>query len=186
MGVYLSFLHIFLRGIPSLHHAILHKARSHSALCPNSYKTIDEQNRFSLLLLLRPDVESKGMVASPIIVAYYAAWSIYSRAFFVSDIPAAKITHINYAFANIAADGCIALGDSWADVEKSFPGDTWNQPVRGNFNQLLQLKEKHPHLRTLISVGGWVTSSVIVVQRQYYDMCLDVVKRILGRGSHAG
>ena len=96
------------------------------------------------------------MVASPILVAYYAAWSIYSRAFFVSDIPAAKITHINYAFAKIASDGCIALGDPWADVEKSFSGDSWNQPLRGNFNQLLKLKETHPHLRTLISIGGWV------------------------------
>lgn len=96
------------------------------------------------------------MVSAAIIVAYYAAWSIYSRSYFVTDIPGDKITHINYAFANIGSDGRIALGDPWADVEKAFAGDAWDQPLRGNFNQLIKLKQKHPHLRTLISIGGWV------------------------------
>jgi chitinase len=98
------------------------------------------------------------MVAAPIIVAYFAAWSIYSRSYFIADIPGDKITHINYAFANIGSDGNLALGDSWADVEKAFPGDTWDQPLRGNFNQLLKLKQKYPHLQTLISIGGWTWS----------------------------
>ena len=97
------------------------------------------------------------MVAAPILVAYFAAWSIYSRSYFVADIPGDRITHINYAFANIGSDGRLALGDAWADVEKAFPGDTWDQPLRGNFNQLIQLKKKYSHLRTLISVGGWVS-----------------------------
>ncbi|UJR07712.1 hypothetical protein I4U23_011997 [Adineta vaga] len=98
------------------------------------------------------------MITPTIIVAYYAAWSIYSRAYFINDIAGDKITHINYAFANIGSDGRIALGDPWADVEKAFPGDTWDQPLRGNFNQLIKLKEKYTHLRTLISIGGWTWS----------------------------
>ena len=102
------------------------------------------------------------MAAAPVILAYFAAWSIYSRSFFVSDIPGDKITHINYAFANIGSDGRIALGDSWADTDKAFNGDTWDQPLRGNFNQLIKLKQKYPHLRTLISVGGWVCSFSII------------------------
>jgi chitinase len=96
------------------------------------------------------------MVAGPILMAYFAAWSIYARNYFVADIPADKVTHINYAFANVGADGQIVLGDSWADVEKTFPGDTWDQPLRGNFNQLLKLKQKYPHIKTSISIGGWV------------------------------
>ena len=92
-----------------------------------------------------------------IVVAYFTAWSIYGRSYFVSDIDGTKLTHINYAFANIGADGTVVLGDSWADVEKTFDGDTWDQPLKGNFNQLLKLKQKYPHLRTLISVGGWVS-----------------------------
>ena len=44
-----------------------------------------------------------------ILVAYDAAWSIYSRSCFISEIPAEQITLINNAFANIGADGKIAL-----------------------------------------------------------------------------
>ncbi|CAF0868601.1 unnamed protein product [Rotaria sp. Silwood1] len=98
------------------------------------------------------------MVASKIVLAYFTAWSIYARSFFVTDIPVDKLTHINYAFANIGSDGRIALGDPWADTDKTFDGDTWNQPLRGNFNQLNKLKATYPNLRTLISVGGWTWS----------------------------
>lgn len=106
------------------------------------------------------------MVAGPIVLAYFAAWSIYARNYFVADIDGSKITHINYAFANVNSDLTIVLGDSWADVEKTFPGDTWDQPLRGNFNQLIKLKQKHPHIQTLISVGGWTWSG------KYSDVAL--------------
>ncbi|MGP4081082.1 glycoside hydrolase family 18 protein [Pseudalkalibacillus sp. R45] len=76
-------------------------------------------------------------------VGYYAGWAAYSG-FRVSDIDASKLTHINYAFANISNDGKIAVGDPEVDGE--------------NFNQLKDLKEQHPHLKTLISVGGWTWS----------------------------
>ena len=98
------------------------------------------------------------MAVGPIILAYFAAWSIYARNYFVADIDGSKVTHINYAFANVNSDLTIVLGDSWADVEKTFPGDTWDQPLRGNFNQLLKLKQKYPHIQTLISIGGWTWS----------------------------
>ncbi|MBM7692033.1 chitinase [Peribacillus deserti] len=87
------------------------------------------------------------------IIAYFPSWNIYGRDFQVKDIDAAKITHINYAFANIQ-DGKMVLGDPWADVQISFPGDE-QSPVKGNFGQLIQLKKENPHLKTLISVGGW-------------------------------
>ncbi|MGJ7919016.1 glycosyl hydrolase family 18 protein [Neobacillus sp. LXY-4] len=90
-------------------------------------------------------------------VGYYTSWSTYSN-FQVTNIEASKLTHLNYAFANISADGKIALGDSWADVEKPFPGDTAEQPYKGNFYQLTKLKQQYPHLKTLISVGGWTWS----------------------------
>ena len=90
-------------------------------------------------------------------VAYYTGWSTYSN-FQVSNIDASKLSHLNYAFANISADGKIALGDSGVDVEKPFPGDRADQPYKGNFYQLTKLKEQYPHLKTLISVGGWTWS----------------------------
>ena len=90
-------------------------------------------------------------------VGYYTGWSTYSN-FQVSNIDASKLSHLNYAFANISADGKIALGDSGVDVEKPFPGDRADQPYKGNFYQLTKLKEQYPHLKTLISVGGWTWS----------------------------
>lgn len=87
-------------------------------------------------------------------VGYFSSWSTYSN-FQVSNIDASQLTHIHYAFANISEAGEMMLGDSWADVEKSFPGDLSTQPIKGNFNQLLKLKQQYPHLKTVISVGGW-------------------------------
>lgn len=76
----------------------------------------------------------------------------------MSQIPASQLTHINYAFANIANGQCV-LGDPYADTDKAFPGDTWDAGAkRGNFNQLNKLKAANPGLRTLISVGGWTWS----------------------------
>lgn len=90
-------------------------------------------------------------------VGYYTSWSTYSN-YQVSQIDASKLTHVNYAFANISADGKIALGDSWADIEKPFLGDSADQPFKGNFYQLSKLKLQYPNLKTLISVGGWTWS----------------------------
>jgi len=104
-------------------------------------------------------------------VAYYTSWSTYGRNYQVSQIPAAKITHINYAFANISNGQCV-LGDSYADTDKFFPGDSWDNGVlRGNFNQLIKLKAQYPHLKTLISVGGWTWSS------QFSGIAADSAKR---------
>ncbi|WP_408009957.1 glycoside hydrolase family 18 protein [Pseudalkalibacillus sp. A8] len=90
-------------------------------------------------------------------IGYYAGWSAYSG-FDVADIDASKLTHINYAFANISKDGKIAVGDPWVDIENPYPGDTESQAIKGNFNQLNKLKKQHPHLKTLVSVGGWTWS----------------------------
>lgn len=92
------------------------------------------------------------------IVAYYPGWATYGRNYQVMDIDASKITHINYAFANVQ-NGEVVLGDSYADTDKFFPGDCWDPGCkRGNFNQLQKLKQQHPHLKLMISVGGWTWS----------------------------
>ncbi len=88
------------------------------------------------------------------IIGYYTGWSTYNGRQ-IAELDAAKLTHINYAFANIDDSLRITLGDPYADVQKAFPGDAATDKFRGNFNQLIKLKAKHPHLRTLISVGGW-------------------------------
>lgn len=89
------------------------------------------------------------------VIGYYASWAIYDKQYFVTDIDASQLTHINYAFANISEDGEILIGDEWADTQYLYPGDTEDEPLRGNFKQLGLLKEINPDLQLLISVGGW-------------------------------
>ncbi|RCG20659.1 chitinase [Streptomyces diacarni] len=99
-------------------------------------------------------------------VGYFTNWGVYQRDYHVKNIEtsgsADKLTHINYAFGNVQGGKC-TVGDSYADYEKAYTAeqsvdgqaDTWDQPLRGNFNQLLKLKKKHPDLKVLWSFGGW-------------------------------
>lgn len=88
------------------------------------------------------------------VIGYYAEWSRYARQFFPKDIKADLLTHINYAFVKVNTQGDIV----WHDVHAAIDADKkWNEerPYWGNLLQLNQLKQRHPHLKTLISVGGW-------------------------------
>jgi chitinase len=94
-------------------------------------------------------------------VAYFINWGIYGRNYQVTDIPFTMVTHINYAFGNIGPGGQLILGDPYADIDKAFPGDSWDtsvQPYRGNFWQLKKAKQQYPQLKVLLSVGGWTWS----------------------------
>jgi len=93
------------------------------------------------------------------VVGYFAEWGIYGRQYNIADVPADKLTVLNYAFAQINANGEVDLYDKYAAIEKSYPGDTWDQPIKGNFNQIAKLKAANPNLKVLISVGGWTLSS---------------------------
>ncbi|SDD07610.1 chitinase [Actinokineospora iranica] len=102
-------------------------------------------------------------------VGYFAQWGVYGRDYHVKNVhtsgSAGKLTHINYAFGNVQNGQCV-LGDTYADHDKAYTAansvdgvaDTWDQPLRGNFNQLRKLKKLHPHLKVVFSFGGWTWS----------------------------
>lgn len=100
------------------------------------------------------------------IVTYYSSWSVYEtgRNFKPTDIDVSQVTHINYAFADLCwkqygtgaaacqnediplqkdyvYDGEIVIGDQEKDLE--------------NFALFASIKESNPHLKLIISVGGW-------------------------------
>lgn len=82
-------------------------------------------------------------ISSKLVVGYYASWSAYNG-YTPLNIPAGKLTHVNYAFAKIGDDLKIAMGDSYIDPT--------------NFAKLNELKKTYPQLKTLISIGGWEDS----------------------------
>ena len=99
-----------------------------------------------------------------IVVGYYAQWSIYARDYNVLDIEADKLTHLMYAFYNPVYNPTTGVAkieslDEYADYQHNESGfHAWNDPVKGNIGDLKILKEQHPHLKILISVGGWTRS----------------------------
>ncbi|NEE44180.1 chitinase, partial [Streptomyces sp. SID8455] len=96
-------------------------------------------------------------------------------------------THINYAFGNVQNGKC-TIGDAYADYEKAYTAeqsvdgvaDTWDQELRGNFNQLRKLKELHPDLKVLWSFGGWSWSGGFGEAAQnpaaFAQSCYDLVE----------
>ncbi|WP_049573146.1 glycoside hydrolase family 18 protein [Nonomuraea sp. SBT364] len=103
-------------------------------------------------------------------VAYFIQWGVYGRDYHVRDMDvsgaAAKLTHVNYAFGFVDAEGACYSADPWADWQRPVPAeqsvdgvaDAPGQALNGNLNQLRKLKAKHPHLKALISLGGWTGS----------------------------
>ncbi|WP_043614603.1 glycosyl hydrolase family 18 protein [Nonomuraea candida] len=146
-------------------------------------------------------------------IGYFVQWGIYGRQYFVRNLDttgaAAKLTHINYAFANIDPQNLTCLqgvtkgtspdpqdpnqgdgaGDAEADYGRPFSAaqsvdgvaDTGWEKLRGNFNQLKKLKAKHPHLKVLISLGGWTYSKYFsdvaatdAARKKFVASCIDI------------
>ena len=123
-----------------------------------------------------PNPNDKSIQAfDKVLSAYFPEWGIYGRKFQVADVPGDKLNHLIYSFLDLKSDGTVAITDSYASLEKRFSAeesvsgqaDLWSYPagdpratqtVWGNFNQLAELKEKYPHMKVSIAVGGWTLS----------------------------
>ncbi|MFI0939681.1 glycosyl hydrolase family 18 protein [Streptomyces sp. NPDC021020] len=121
---------------------------------------------------------------------------------------AAKLDVINYAFGNVDPTNLTCLqgvtkgttadpedpsqgdgaGDAEADYGRAFPAsqsvngqadDGWGA-LRGNFNQLKELKAKYPHLKVVMSLGGWTYSKYFsdvaatdASRKKFVKSCID-------------
>ena len=74
------------------------------------------------------------------VIGYYGGWKSL-EGYTPDNIDGSKLTHVLYAFAYIDSNMRIGMGSSKYDPS--------------NFAKLRALKERNPHLKTLISVGGW-------------------------------
>ena len=129
----------------------------------------------------KPYANKSGKVVG----TYYVEWGVYGRKFTVDKIPAQNLTHILYGFTPICggdglndslkeiegsfqalqkacagrADFKVAMHDPWAAVQMSQGNlSAWDEPYKGNFGNLMALKQAYPNLKILPSVGGWTLS----------------------------
>ncbi len=97
-------------------------------------------------------------------VMYYGEWSIYGgqKNFYPSKIDGSQITHLNFAFLDVDANGDLVLCDEYADFQvTSLPelaGSDWGNPNVGVFGALNLLRSKYPNMKIGVSVGGWTRS----------------------------
>ncbi|WP_067971864.1 glycoside hydrolase family 18 protein [Nocardiopsis trehalosi] len=134
-------------------------------------------------------------------VGYFTQWGPEDRGFTVKDLAdsgtAERLTHLNYAFGNLDEDGeCFMTdeegrGDAYADYGRPYRGsesvdgrgDRRGQPLRGNFNQLRELKRENPDLKVYIALGGWAwsdnfsTAALPENRERAVESCIDLFLR---------
>jgi chitinase len=117
--------------------------------------------------LARAQAHDRDRDQQKILAGYFEEWSIYAANYNVANLQANgvanDISHLLYAFGNVAPtsgapDAQCQLADTWADYQDpylpSVNGQPYAGPLYGNFAALLQLKQLHPNLKIMISLGG--------------------------------
>jgi chitinase len=111
-----------------------------------------------------------------IFAAYFEEWGTHYSGYNIADLEksgiADQLTYLIYAFGNVtpgSTPACEIADPAAAFLDPSIPsvsGKPYVAPLYGNFAAILQLKQLHPHLKVLISLGGqlgnasgWVTAS---------------------------
>jgi chitinase len=166
------------------------------------------QKKSALAALLLTASLAMSSVQAVEIGSYYSSWSTQGG-FRLKQLDqsglADQFTYLNYAFANIYAmpDGTYRCNsgsdiDNHAEglgmkasldyvnqfgVEESVDGtaDQEGQALAGNFNQLRQLKARHPQLKVLIALGGWdwsrwfsAAASTPALRQTLVASCIDI------------
>ena len=125
----------------------------------------------SMVLFLACGTLARAEAPNPnekILAGWFEEWSIYYAGYNLANLEsngsAARLSHLIYAFGNVSANAAdptantCAVADAWADFENNnLPAvggipSVW--PLYGNFAEILKLKQLHPRLKTVISLGG--------------------------------
>ena len=122
-------------------------------------------------------------------MGYYGNWDIYDRKFFPWQIPADKLTHLMYSFADNKDDGTVYLTDTYADTDIHYANDSWSESgknVYGAVKQLQLLKAANRNLKVMLSIGGWTYTNVkknmdvpvatAAGRRRFAESCVELVR----------
>lgn len=122
----------------------------------------------------KPNVSSDGVPYRN--VMYYGDWSIYAgqKNFYPDMIDGSLLTHLNFAFLDVDANGELVLCDEHADFQTILPeqnGLTYGDPYAGVLGGMYLLRSKYPNMKIGISVGGWTRSG------DFSEIAADKTKR---------
>lgn len=119
--------------------------------------------------------------SNSVVGSYFVEWGVYGREYTVDQIPAYNLSHILYGFipvcgpneslrsANPSGHGALerscegrpdfslSIHDLFAAVQKGQKGASTGS-YKGNFGQLMALKQAYPDVKILPSIGGWTLS----------------------------
>jgi chitinase len=95
---------------------------------------------------------------------YFEEWGINYAGYNIADLQkngvADELTHLIYAFGNVTptSPAACAIADPVAAYQNatvpSVSGKPYSAPLYGNFGAIQPLKQLHPNLKVLISLGG--------------------------------
>jgi chitinase len=117
----------------------------------------------SIGLLITFALTVPSFAQKKILGGYFEEWSIYYAQYNIANLQqngvADKLTHLIYAFANVSTSpAACAIADTYADYQDQYlpsvNGTAYPGPLYGNFAAIQQLKQLHPNLKVLISIGG--------------------------------
>lgn len=152
-----------------------------SAVQPKSIKVEDTDGSHMdpLVLNVGENNQPYQNTSNSVVGTYFVEWGVYGRKYPVDKIPAHNLTHILYGFIPICGpndslaaanpgghnalvtscskqqDFTVTIHDIFAAVTKTQSGQVYADSYKGNFGQLMALKQAYPDLKILPSVGGW-------------------------------
>lgn len=152
-----------------------------SAVQPKAIKVEDTDGSHMdpLVLNVGENNQPYQNTSNSVVGTYFVEWGVYGRKYPVDKMPAHNLTHILYGFIPICGpndslaaanpgghnalvtscskqqDFTVTIHDIFAAVTKTQSGQVYADSYKGNFGQLMALKQAYPDLKILPSVGGW-------------------------------
>ncbi|KAI0974371.1 glycoside hydrolase superfamily [Xylaria arbuscula] len=88
---------------------------------------------------------------------YFTNWGISQENYLPQSLPVDDLSHVLYAFADIAPNGTVLSADPVVDLSQKYPDDKlweWGRNAYGAVKQLYIHKKWNRQLKVLLSVGG--------------------------------